>query len=174
MLVKNGIRCISTSSMMLSNSAFSIFEKSCYHKIDFRINENNSAHDAIIKFTTFNVGCLAVTNDKNKVIGVISERDYINKVAFYDKNHNDTKIKDICTFDKKLIVAKKNDCIDVCMQKMLFKDIRHLLIVDDKEDDVIGMISIKDLIKEIQKKNHEIILRLSDFNLGKGAYFGSE
>jgi CBS domain containing-hemolysin-like protein len=60
------------------------------------------------------------------------------------------------------------------MQKMMFKDIRHLLIIDDKNNDFIGMISIKDLIKEIQKSNQEIITKLSDFNMGKGAFFGSE
>jgi len=60
------------------------------------------------------------------------------------------------------------------MNKMLFKDIRHLLIVDDTNNECIGMISIKDLIKEIMKNNHESITRLSDFNLGKGAFFGSE
>jgi hypothetical protein len=36
------------------------------------------------------------------------------------------------------------------------------------------MISIKDLIKEIMKKNDDLITRLSDFKIGKGAYFGSE
>jgi CBS domain containing-hemolysin-like protein len=60
------------------------------------------------------------------------------------------------------------------MSKMLFKDIRHLLVIDDKNEEFIGMISVKDLIKEIMKKNNDIITRLSDFKVGKGAYFGSE
>jgi CBS domain containing-hemolysin-like protein len=57
---------------------------------------------------------------------------------------------------------------------MLFKDIRHLLVIDDKDEEFVGMISVKDLIKEIMKKNNDIITRLSDFKVGKGAYFGSE
>ena len=56
----------------------------------------------------------------------------------------------------------------------MFKDIRHLLVIDDKNEEFVGMISIKDLIKEINKKNNDIITRLSDFKIGKGAYFGSE
>lgn len=56
----------------------------------------------------------------------------------------------------------------------MFKDIRHLLVIDDKNEEFIGMISIKDLIKEIMKNNKDIITRLNDFNLGKGAFFGSE
>jgi len=49
-----------------------------------------------------------------------------------------------------------------------------LLVVDDKNEECIGMISIKDLIKEILKNKTETITRLSDFNIGRGAYFGSE
>jgi CBS domain containing-hemolysin-like protein len=60
------------------------------------------------------------------------------------------------------------------MSKMMFKDIRHLLVIDDKKDEFVGMISIRDLIKEIMKKNNDTITRLSDFKIGKGAFFGSE
>jgi len=57
---------------------------------------------------------------------------------------------------------------------MLFKDIRHLLVVDENNNDFVGMISIKDLIKEIMKDKNEIITRLTDFKIGKGGYFGSD
>jgi hypothetical protein len=60
------------------------------------------------------------------------------------------------------------------MNKMMFKDIRHLMITDDKNYNFVGMISIKDLIKEILKDKTETITRLSDFKIGKGGFFGSE
>ena len=85
----------------------------------------------------------------------------------------ETKVKEICTYTP-IIIAKKDDSLETCMNKMMFKDIRHLLVVDDKNEEFIGMISIKDLIKEIMKKNHDVVTRLSDFKMGKGAYFGSE
>jgi CBS domain-containing protein len=157
---------------MIKTSAASVFEKSCYHKVDFKINEESSVREAINRFTAFKVGCLAVTNKENKVVGVCSERDFISKVSF-DKIINDVKVKDICTYEP-IIIAKKDDSLETCMNKMMFKDIRHLLVIDDKNDEFIGMISIKDLIKEIIKKNDDIITRLSDFKMGKGAYFGSE
>ena len=56
----------------------------------------------------------------------------------------------------------------------MFKDIRHLMITDDKNYNFVGMISIKDLIKEILKDKTETITRLSDFKIGKGGFFGSE
>ena len=49
-----------------------------------------------------------------------------------------------------------------------------LLVIDDNNVDFIGMISIKDLIKEIMNKNQDTISRLTDFKIGKGAFFGSE
>jgi predicted transcriptional regulator len=155
------------------STALNVFNTSCYHKIDFKINENADVKEAVNKFSAFNIGCLAVTDNTNNVIGIISERDYINKVAALGKTNSDVKIKDVCN-NGPIIIAKKTDTLDQCMQKMLLKDIRHLLVIDDNDKDFIGMISIKDLIKETQKKNNDIITRLSDFKLGRGGYFGSE
>jgi len=162
------------SSSTTPISAVGVFEKSCYHKIDFKINENATAQEGVIRFSVFNVGCLAVTNDENKVVGVFSERDFINKVASVRKDGENVKIKDVCTMSPNVIIAKKTDSLDECMRKMMFKDIRHLLVVDENNEDFIGMISIKDLIKEINIKNNDIIAKLTDFKLGKGAYFGSD
>ena len=166
-------RNFSSINNIMKTSAMNVFEKSCYHKIDFKINEESSVKEAIQRFNAFNIGCLAVTNASNKVVGVCSERDYISKVAALDKNMKDVKVKDICTYSP-IILATKDDTLESCMSKMMFKDIRHLLILDDKKDEFVGMISIKDLIKEIMKKNDDIITRLSDFKIGKGAFFGSE
>jgi len=168
----NNIRNIRNNSTSIS--ALSVFQNSCYYKIDFKVNKNENINIALNKFTAFNIGCLAVTDDTNKVIGVCSERDYIKKISSDRKDINNLKIKDICTIGPNIIVARKNDTLETCMHKMLFKDIRHLLIIDDNNDECLGMISIKDLIKEISKKNTDIITRLSDFKIGKGAYFGSE
>ena len=165
-------RSFSSVNHMIKTSAANVFERSCYHKVDFKINEDSSVREAVNRFTAFKVGCLAVTNKDNKVVGVCSERDFISKVSF-DKSINDVKVKDICTYEP-IIIARKDDSLETCMNKMMFKDIRHLLVIDEKNEEFIGMISIKDLIKEIIKKNDETITRLSDFKMGKGAYFGSE
>jgi len=163
-----------SSSTNTPISAINVFQNSCYHKIDFKINENSNVKDAVNRFTAFNIGCLAVTDNQNKVVGVCSERDFITKVASLGKDYEKVKVKDICTYGPKIIIAKQDDTLEACMNKMLFKDIRHLLVIDDKNEEFIGMISVKDLIKEIMKKNNDMITRLSDFKVGKGAFFGSE
>jgi len=164
----------SISKVNASVSAVKVFENSCYHKIDFKINEDSPVKEAVMRFSAFNIGCLAVTDNTDKVIGVCSERDYIKKVAVMEKGLKDLKVKDICTYGPNIIIAKKDDSLEMCMNKMMYKDIRHLLVIDDKNNDFIGMISIKDLIKEIMNKNEDTISRLSDFKIGKGAFFGSE
>lgn len=162
------------SSITTPVSAIDVFKKSCYHKIDFKINEDSSVQEAVNRFTAFNIGCLAVTDNSNKVVGVCSERDFITKVASLRKNSETVKVKEICTYGPNTIIAKKSDTLTMCMNKMMFKDIRHLLVIDDNNEEFIGMISIKDLVKEMNEKNHEIITRLTDFGMGKGAYFSSE
>jgi predicted transcriptional regulator len=155
-------------------TALSVFKNSCYHKIDFKISEEDSARKAVQMFSTFNIGCLAVTDSQNKVAGVLSERDYINKVAALGKDDSCVWVKHICTYTPNIIIAKKNDTLEQCMNKMLIKDIRHLLVIDDSNNEFIGMISIKDVIKEIMRDKDDIITRLTDFKIGKGGYFGSE
>jgi predicted transcriptional regulator len=167
-------RFFSAGQSLQKVSALSVFKNSCYHKIDFKINEENTANNALKRFTAFNIGCLAVTDSKNNVVGVLSERDYINKISAFGKDDKLVKIKDICTQAPNIIIAKKDDSIEQCMNKMLIKDIRHLLVFDEESKDVIGMISIKDLIREIMKDKDDIIARLTDFKMGKGGYFGSE
>jgi predicted transcriptional regulator len=169
-----GIRRFSSVVSTNHISAIQLFEKSCYNKVDFKINQNKSVSDAVTQFSAFNIGCLAVTNDANSVVGVISERDYINQVAALGRDANTTKVKDICTMGPKIIVAHPGDSLDTCMKKMMFRDIRHLIIMDESKNKCLGMISIRDLIKEIIKDKNETITRLSDFKLGKGAFFGSE
>jgi predicted transcriptional regulator len=174
MLARQSIRNLSSNASTLPISALTVFQNSCYKKLDFKVFEDAHIKDAVFRFSAFNVGCLAVTDKNNKVVGVCSERDYINKVAALDKEYLNLKVKDICTYGPNIIVAKKTDSIESCMNKMLFKDIRHLLIMDDDNEECIGMISIKDVIKEIVKNKTETITRLSDFNIGKGGFFGSE
>jgi predicted transcriptional regulator len=171
MISRDSIRKFSAQSAI---SALSVFQSSCYKKVDYKISEEANEKDAVLRFSAFNVGCLAVADKNNKVVGVVSERDYINKVAAFDKYMQVLKVKDICTYGPNIIVAKASDSLDTCMNKMMFKDIRHLLIVDDENKQCVGMISIKDLTKEVLKHKSETITRLSDFHIGKGGFFGSE
>ena len=55
-------------------------------KIDFKINENASVYEAMKRMAAHHIGCLAVTDSYGAIIGVVSERDYLCKVALLGKN----------------------------------------------------------------------------------------
>jgi CBS domain-containing protein len=80
--------------------------------------------------------------------GVVSERDYICKIALLGKTSKETPIREISTSGANIITALAHESVDSCMEKMMSKGVRHLPIVDDKKK-VIGMVSIKDLVKTV-------------------------
>ena len=63
--------------------------------------------------------------------------------------------------------------VDECMRKVLASDVRHLMI-RDKTGTIVSLFSIKDLCKCVVAKHNEVVQRLTDFGVGKGAFFGSE
>lgn len=102
--------------------------------------------------------------------GVISERDYVTKIALLGKTGRTTKVNEISTKSANLITASPEDTVDSCMAKMLSRDIRHLPLVDDKGK-VVGIISIKDLIKSSLEEKDHTIHSLASFAVGEGGHF---
>lgn len=113
------------------------------------------------------------SNSAGNLSGIISERDYITKIALLGRRSKDTKVKEIATLSSKLVTANVNEPVEACMEKMLASDIRHLPLINDSGD-LEGMISIKDLVKTTVMEKDQTIKVLSDFALGKGGHFGSE
>lgn len=101
------------------------------------------------------------------ITGVISERDYIKKIALLGKTSKTTAVKEVSTQVSKLIIADKNESVDRCMDMMMYHHVRHLPIQDEKKK-VIGMVSIKDLIRVVVDDKEKTIQALSDLVLGKG------
>ena len=152
----------SNFSFLVYKSAYS---KSCYLNIDWRVTAESSAQDAIQRMCSHRIGCLAVVDGDSKVIGVVSERDFINKVAVLGKNAKDVKVKEICTQGAaNLVSVSAQESVDSAMSKMLGSDIRHLLIRESDASDaaVIGMISVKDLVKCVVDKHDAQINRLEE------------
>mmetsp|Transcript_35740 Transcript_35740/g.54969 ORF Transcript_35740/g.54969 Transcript_35740/m.54969 type:complete len:185 (-) Transcript_35740:127-681(-) len=146
--------------------------KSCYVEIDYTISDDSFVYDAVQRMSAFKVGCLVTTGKDGSVSGVVSERDYLNKIALLGRTSKETKIKEISTKLPNLVTATRKDSVEECMQKMLAKDIRHLPLVEDGK--VVGLLSIKDLVKVVLQEKEDTIKLLSDFALGKGAHYGNE
>lgn len=102
-----------------------------------------------------------------KFSGIISERDYVKKIALLGKVSKDTLIKDIYIHSKNVTTASINISIEDGMNTMMTKGFRHLPIMDG--DKLVGIVSIKDLVKEVVADREKTIRDLSEMALGKGS-----
>lgn len=141
---------------------------SCYHEMDFSIPETATVFEAVERFAAYDIGALVTTDENGQMSGIISERDYVKKVALLGRLSKDTQIKDIFTQKRNLVKASPEDSIEEGMNKMMTKSIRHLPIVDD--DKLVGIVSIKDLIKAVVEDRNQQIKDLSEMALGKSNY----
>jgi CBS domain-containing protein len=153
----------------LDLTAKSAYEKSCYLKINWKISEEARVDEAIQRMVANKIGCLAVTKgpgDDGEVIGVFSERDYIGKVALLNRSPKETKVAEVSTYGvANLVSVTLDNPVDACMKKMLGRDIRHLLIREKNTGKIVGMLSIKDLVKCVVAKHDAVVHRLHDIVL---------
>lgn len=99
------------------------------------------------------IGFLLVL-DGTKLVGVVSERDYARKVILQGKASNDTPVQDIMSRD--VVSVGLEHTIPECMALMNRHGLRHLPVVEGAT--VIGVLSVRDLLKEIVE-HHERLIR---------------
>lgn len=119
------------------------------------LSPDDSVFRAIEMMAEKEVGALAVM-DGDKLVGMLSERDYARKVILQNKSSRDTKVSEIMS-PRVLCVGPENK-VEEGLALMSDKRIRHLPVVE--EDKVIGMISIGDLVKAIISQQKFIIDQL--------------
>src|ERR1700720_899375 len=87
----------------------------------------------------------AIEMKGEKLVGVISERDYTRKVFLHGKSSKETRVDEIMS--KEVTVTHPQQGVDECLRMMTDKHIRHLPVVDGGK--VVGVISIGDLVKHV-------------------------
>lgn len=119
--------------------------------------------DVVKRMVAHDIGALAVTGeDGDSVQGIFSERDYLKKVAFLNKDPAKTKVGEVATmggFANMVTVTRVNP-IDRCMEKMLARGVRHLLVRRKEDDVIVGMLSVKDIVKCAHMKHLATVDRL--------------
>jgi CBS domain-containing protein len=110
----------------------------------FSISPDATVLEAIEMMEAKNVGALLVMEDE-RLVGVISERDYTRKVVLRGKRSRETKVAEIMSTN--LTVTHPREPVENCLRLMTDKHIRHLPVLDD--DKVVGVISIGDLVKHV-------------------------
>ncbi|KAL7692976.1 putative CBS domain-containing protein [Plasmopara halstedii] len=159
-----------TRNVYAKGLAKDMMGKSCYNGVNFIIPAKATVFEALKRMAGINLGCLAVSGDDGKFVGVVTERDYLKKVELQGLTAKNTLVGQIMTNRARLIVAKANETPSQLMTKMLSSDIRHVPIVND-DSDLIGMLSIKDIVREINREHNADMDTLSNFAMGHGGHF---
>jgi CBS domain-containing protein len=110
----------------------------------FSIGPDDTVYDAVKLMAEKNVGAVLVM-EGDKLVGLISERDYSRKIMLKGKRSRETKVSEIMS--TQLTVIPPSEPIDRCLRLMTDKRIRHLPVLDG--DKVVGVISIGDLVKYV-------------------------
>jgi len=109
----------------------------------FSITAEQSVHRAISLMSEHEIGCLVVLNQQQKLVGLISERDYCRKVILMGRNSHGTQVASIMLRPVTTIQA---DCsLREAMGIMTEQRIRHMPVMDG--DTVVGILSIGDVVK---------------------------
>jgi CBS domain-containing protein len=118
--------------------------------------------DAIQLMADKNIGALLVMSD-DKLLGVISERDYTRKVALKGKSSKQTPVREILS--SSVITASPAHTIEDCMRLMTENRVRHLPILDNEK--VAGIVSIGDLVNWIISAQSVAIDQLENYISGR-------
>ncbi|MFT7227505.1 MAG: CBS domain-containing protein [Methylophilaceae bacterium] len=128
------------------------------HQDIISIAPENTVYDALKLMAEKHIGALAVIKS-DKLVGIFSERDYARDVSLKGKAAETTLIKEIMTTN--LISCQTTDLVDNAMNTMSDKRIRHMPVMED--GNMIGMLSIGDLVKATIEYQAELIEQLESY-----------
>ena len=129
----------------------------------FSISSDSSALEAMKIMAERTMGALMVM-DGAQVEGIISERDCVLKLEVKGRSAKDTKVRDIMT--SKVIYVEAGQPLEECMALMIDKNIRHLPVYDGKK--LVGLISVRDVLKEVVDVQKFMISQLEHYITGGG------
>jgi CBS domain-containing protein len=125
------------------------------------ITPDATVYDALKLMAEKEVGALVVA-EAGRVVGIISERDYARKVILKGKFSKDTLVSEIMT--PRVIAVHLEQAIEECMALMTDKHIRHLPVIEN--DQLVGIVSIGDLVKAIISEQEFLIDNLQAYIVG--------
>jgi CBS domain-containing protein len=132
------------------------------HKDVYSISPDALVLDAIKLMAEKGIGALVVMEGKN-IVGIVSERDYARKVVLRGRASNETPVRDIMS--SPVMYVRSNQTNEECMALMTENRLRHLPIIDHGE--LIGLISIGDLVKDIISEQKFLIEQLEHYIRGE-------
>ena len=127
------------------------------------ITPDATVYDALQMMAEKGAGALLVMTG-DRVDGILSERDCVRKIDLQGRTSRATKVEAIMTSD--VISVQATEQLEECMAAMLEKNIRHLPVYDGSQ--LLGLISVRDVLKEVVEVQKSLISQLERFITGGG------
>ena len=126
------------------------------------VEPDASVYEAIRLMADRDTGAVLVMQE-SALVGIFTERDYARKVILHGKLSKDLKVRDVMT--SSLITVTPQHTISECISLMTKHHIRHLPVV--ASGTVVGLISVRDVMRSIVGDQDEAIKRLESFAMGE-------
>jgi CBS domain-containing protein len=126
------------------------------------VGPDDSVFDALKRMADKGIGALIVM-EGDRIVGIVTERDYARKIALKGRTSALTLVRDVMTTS--VMFVKPTQTSEECMALMTDNRLRHLPVV--KDDKLIGLISIGDLVKDIISEQKFVIEQLEHYITGQ-------
>lgn len=125
------------------------------------VRPDETVFDSLKVMAKKGVGALLVM-DGEKLVGIVTERDYARKVILEGKSSQTSLVSDVMT--RQVLCVSPEQTVDECMALMTDKRARHLPVLDDQK--VVGIVSIGDLVKATINEQQVLIDHLQHYISG--------
>lgn len=132
------------------------------------VTPDTPVYQAVESMTKHNVGALLVL-EQNKVVGIVTERDYMRKMILQNRDPQTTLISDILT--PRVLYVRPDQTVNECMALMTDKQVRHLPVIEN--DELLGILSIRDVVRDVVSDKEFLIEQLENYILDRPSYLKS-
>lgn len=127
----------------------------------YTINPEASVFDAVKLMAEKNIAALLVLEGE-KIVGIITERDYARKIVLMARSSKETRVRNV--MESQVLYVRPGQSSEECMALMTENRVRHLPVMEG--GNLIGLVSIGDLVKDVISDQKFIIQQLEHYITG--------